>query len=133
MNLNWDDYQEPLQQMQPVQQPLQQPLQQPIPQLPQQPPIYHPSQFPQEEPQQQYELIRKEMDLKEYLTIFILIVIIYFILSLDEVKRQISKVLTCINPDIYGTVSMSGFICYGIVLAALVVASKYVIDKYLMN
>lgn len=72
----------------------------------------------------------QEFDYKTYITLFILIVVIYFILSLDTVKNQIGKIITCINLQEDGTVSKCGFFCYGAFMSLIVVALFVIIDRY---
>ena len=59
------------------------------------------------------------VDVKYYIKAMIILIIIYFILSLDPVKNTIGKVLTPINllPD--GTISYFGYFLYGLLLSLI--------------
>ena len=59
------------------------------------------------------------VDVKYYIKAMIILLIIYFILSLDPVKNTIGKVLTPINllPD--GTISYFGYFLYGLLLSLI--------------
>ena len=112
MDMNW---------MQPQQAILQGPpsysasLQQPLP--PQQSTVII------DEGQQQKEEVELGffdiVDVKYYIKAMIILLIIYFILSLDPVKNTIGKILTPINllPD--GTISYLGYFLYGLLLSLL--------------
>ena len=59
------------------------------------------------------------IDIKYYIKAMIILLIIYFILSLDPVKNTIGKILTPINllPD--GTISYLGYFLYGLLLSLI--------------
>lgn len=84
---------------------------------------------PQEEPEIEY---KEPFDYKKYLTVFLIIFIIYFIFSLDPIKNQIGLLFSCINPQEDGTVSKSGFACYGFIIALLCTLTYIAVDKYIV-
>lgn len=55
---------------------------------------------------------------------FVLIVIIYLILSSEIVRKAIGNYIREINPDVTGNVSWLGILIYGIVLATLFIILK---------
>lgn len=70
------------------------------------------------------------VDVKYYIKSMILLIIIYFILSLEPIKSFFGKFLTPINvlPD--GTVSYWGFILYGTLLAVIYGFVLMMLDYY---
>jgi len=50
---------------------------------------------------------------------FIILFSLYFLLSQEMVKDSIASYFTCLNPDKYGKVNMSGVILYGLILSVL--------------
>ena len=82
--------------------------------------------------QEDYEYEENEFDFKKYLTMFLLILIVYFIFSLDGVKNQIGLILTCINLQEDGTISKLGYFSYGLLLAFIIVGLNILIDKFII-
>ena len=64
---------------------------------------------------------------------FVLIVIIYFILSLNPIKNAFGMILTCINPDDNGYVSYGGYLAYGVVIGLIVCICNYLVDRFLIT
>ncbi len=71
-------------------------------------------------------------DIKKYITMFLLIFIIYFIFSLDGVKNQIGLLITCINVKEDGTISKWGYFSYGLLLSVIIVGLNILIDKFIV-
>lgn len=59
------------------------------------------------------------VDVKFYIKAMVILLIIYFILSLDPIKNTFGKILTPINvlPD--GSISYLGYFLYGLVLSLI--------------
>lgn len=72
-----------------------------------------------------------EFEYKKYITMFILILIIYFIFSLDAVKNQIGLLFTCINVKEDGTISKWGYLTYGLILSIIIVGLNILIDNFI--
>ena len=73
------------------------------------------------------------IEYKKYIVMFVLIIVIYFILSLNPVKNAFGMIFTCINQDENGYVSYSGFLTYGIVLGLIVCVCNYLADRFLIT
>ena len=73
------------------------------------------------------------IEYKKYIVMFVLIVIIYFILSLNPVKNAFGMILTCINPDDNGYVSYGGYLAYGVVIGLIVCICNYLVDRFLIT
>ena len=73
------------------------------------------------------------IEYKKYIVMFVLIVVIYFILSLNPVKNAFGMILTCINPDDNGYVSYGGYLAYGIVIGLIVCICNYLVDRFLIT
>lgn len=76
----------------------------------------------------------KENDSKiNYNTIIkesIIILVIYMILSLPVVQKNIGKLIPMINPGYNGSLSMSAVLIYGIILVILVALVKNLLKRY---
>ena len=83
--------------------------------------------------QQNYDYEQPLIEYKKYIVMFVLIVVIYFILSLNPVKNAFGMIFTCINQDENGYVSYSGFLTYGIVLGLIVCVCNYLADRFLIT
>ena len=70
------------------------------------------------------------VDVKYYIKAMIILIIIYFILSLDPVKNTIGKILTPINvlPD--GTISYLGYFLYGLLLSLIFGFIMMILDYF---
>ena len=79
------------------------------------------------------ELVHRIIEYKKYIVVFVLIVIIYFILSLNPVKNAFGMILTCINPDDNGYVSYGGYLAYGVVIGLIVCICNYLVDRFLIT
>lgn len=77
-----------------------------------------------------YDYEQPLIEYKKYIVMFVLIVIIYFILSLNPVKNAFGMILTCINPDDNGYVSYGGYLAYGIVIGLIVCICNYLVDRF---
>lgn len=73
------------------------------------------------------------IEYKKYIVMFVLIVVIYFILSLNPVKNAFGMILTCINPDDNGYVSYGGYLAYGVVIGLIVCICNYLVDRFLIT
>jgi hypothetical protein len=63
----------------------------------------------------------------------VLLVVIYYIMSLESVKSIVGKYVTLVNP-VNGTVSLYGILFYGLLLSVLfVVAKKFIFKKSLFD
>lgn len=119
--------------LQPVQQYKPIPQQQP-PQGPNQtteqlmPNVYKPIMINEDEIEEFSEV--NTFEYKKYITMFVLILLVYFILSLEGVKEQIGKIFSIINPREDGSISKWGFLVYGSILSLIVVGSYILIDRY---
>lgn len=80
-----------------------------------------------------YDYEQPLIEYKKYIVMFVLIVIIYFILSLNPVKNAFGMILTCINPDDNGYVSYGGYLAYGIVIGLIVCICNYLVDRFFIN
>ena len=80
-----------------------------------------------------YDYEQPLIEYKKYIVMFVLIVIIYFILSLNPVKNAFGMILTCINPDDNGYVSYGGYLAYGIVIGLIVCICNYLVDRFLIT
>lgn len=80
-----------------------------------------------------YDYEQPLIEYKKYIVMFVLIVIIYFILSLNPVKNAFGMILTCINPDDNGFVSYGGYLCYGIVIGLIVCICNYLVDRFFIT
>lgn len=79
--------------------------------------------------------IEKSLDnnkpsIKKYIVLFVLIVIVYFIFSLDAIKNSIGMILTCINPQENGLVKPIGFLSYGILISFIIVFILFLLERY---
>lgn len=83
--------------------------------------------------QSNYDYEQPLIEYKKYIVMFVLIVIIYFILSLNPVKNAFGMILTCINPDDNGFVSYGGYLAYGIVIGLIVCICNYLVDRFLIT
>ena len=83
--------------------------------------------------QSNYDYEQPLIEYKKYIVMFVLIVIIYFILSLNPVKNAFGMILTCINPDDNGYVSYGGYLGYGIVIGLIVCICNYLVDRFLIT
>lgn len=93
------------------------------------PNVYQPN-IP-EEPYIEHFTQEGDNSLKKYIELFVIIVLVYFILSLDSVKDTIGRIITCINVQEDGSICKLGFVCYGIVLGICVCGLTYIIDNYI--
>ena len=80
-----------------------------------------------------YDYEQPLIEYKKYIVMFVLIVIIYFILSLNPVKNAFGMILTCINPDDNGYVSYGGYLAYGVVIGLIVCICNYLVDRFLIT
>ena len=80
-----------------------------------------------------YDYEQPLIEYKKYIVMFVLIVIIYFILSLNPVKNAFGMILTCINPDDNGYVSYGGYLAYGIVIGLIVCICNYLVDRFFIT
>lgn len=94
------------------------------------PNVYQPT-IPQQQQEEEFYYEEPTINYKQYIALFVLILIVYFILSLDPVKNAIGQVLTCINLREDGTISKVGYFVYGILLSLIVVGTKYLMDNYI--
>ena len=83
--------------------------------------------------QPNYDYEQPLIEYKKYIVMFVLIVIIYFILSLNPVKNAFGMILTCINPDDNGYVSYGGYLAYGVVIGLIVCICNYLVDRFLIT
>lgn len=83
--------------------------------------------------QSNYDYEQPLIEYKKYIVMFVLIVIIYFILSLNPVKNAFGMILTCINPDDNGYVSYGGYLAYGVVIGLIVCICNYLVDRFLIT
>lgn len=83
--------------------------------------------------QPNYDYEQPLIEYKKYIVMFVLIVIIYFILSLNPVKNAFGMILTCINPDDNGYVSYGGYFAYGVVIGLIVCICNYLVDRFLIT
>lgn len=68
---------------------------------------------------------KKEINLLDYVKEFILLLIVYIILSQPIVKEVIGKYLSQINPDSEGKVEIIGVVIYGVILSLSYLTLKY--------
>lgn len=61
---------------------------------------------------------------------FIILFVIYFLLSQDMIKEFFSKYFTSLNPDDEGKVNIQGVIIYGLILTVLFMVSKRVANMF---
>lgn len=80
-----------------------------------------------------YDYEQPLIEYKKYIVMFVLIVIIYFILSLNPVKNAFGMILTCINPDDNGYISYGGYLAYGVVIGLIVCICNYLVDRFLIT
>lgn len=80
-----------------------------------------------------YDYEQPLIEYKKYIVMFVLIVIIYFILSLNPIKNAFGMILTCINPDDNGYVSYGGYLAYGVVIGLIVCICTYLVDRFLIT
>src|SRR5574344_1093385 len=73
------------------------------------------------------------IEYKKYIVMFVLIVVIYFILSLNPVKNAFGMIFTCINQDENGYVSYGGYLAYGVVIGLIVCICNYLVDRFLIT
>lgn len=92
------------------------------------PNVYQPN-IPEEEIIEHFTQ-ENEDTMKKYIEMFVIICIVYFILSLDSVKDSIGKILTCINTREDGSISKWGYFAYSVVLSAIVCGVFYLVDNY---
>ena len=114
---------------------LPQPQQQPQYRQPPQQPTFSQTTYNPNPPIQQDDYIYDDdegFDFKKYITMFLLILIVYFIFSLDGVKNQIGLILTCINLKEDGTISKLGYFSYGLLLSFIIVGLNILIDKFII-
>ena len=71
---------------------------------------------------------KKNTNYKSYLLDFTLIIIIYVLLSQNPVKIFTGKYIKFVNPNSDGTISLSGLLIYGIMIAVLFVLIKKLIN-----
>lgn len=65
-----------------------------------------------------------------FFIVFAIVLAVYIILSLPVTRINVGKIITLINPDKSGNVSMSGIFIYGIIMALLVAfITKYFLTK----
>ena len=83
--------------------------------------------------QPNYDYEQPLIEYKKYIVMFVLIVIIYFILSLNPIKNAFGMILTCINPDDNGYVSYGGYLAYGVVIGLIVCICNYLVDRFLIT
>lgn len=80
-----------------------------------------------------YDYEQPLIEYKKYIVMFVLIVIIYFILSLNPIKNAFGMILTCINPDDNGYISYGGYLAYGVVIGLIVCICNYLVDRFLIT
>ena len=96
-------------------------------------PNYRSNDYQNNYNQPNYDYEQPLIEYKKYIVMFVLIVIIYFILSLNPVKNAFGMILTCINPDDNGYVSYGGYLAYGVVIGLIVCICNYLVDRFLIT